>query len=199
MKKKICIIFILLCLILTGCFKQKQINNVQDNSFDVSRYHNTYIRNTLNGRFWYIYAIMIEKEPDTLKNTDNYIVLKKSQDNSGDYIPLFRIPNTDYRYDDLILGNLDYMFLIKNNIIIRYEMLNGNRKEFNINYPNIDLLGIIDNYIYFKSTKDNNIKYYKSHFSFENIVSIKENDVPNNYTFTPILGEQENKNNNTFN
>lgn len=174
MKKKL-LIALIIVLSLTGCFSSKR-------EFRNSAYSKAYIKDTLNGKFWYIYAILKEKYPVDPADENCYIVLRQSLDTPNDYVPMFRISDTDYEYGDLILGDLDYMFLIKDDTIIRYQMKGGKRDEFNTKYKNIEFLGIKKNYLYLKS----NSKYYKSDREFKNIVEVLKEDIPEKYTFKPI-------------
>lgn len=174
MKKNLFLILIIV-LILTGCFSSKK-------EFRYSTYEKEYIKNTLDGRFWYIYAILKEKYPVDPDDENCYIVLRQSLDTPDVFVPMFRISDIDYEYGDLILGDLKYMFLIKNDKIIRYQMKDGERNEFTTQYKNINLLGIKENYIYFES---NNL-YYKSNREFNNIIEMPRDEIPNKYTFTPI-------------
>lgn len=174
MKKKI-ILAIVIILSLTGCFSSKK-------EFRIGAYSSAYIKDTLNGRFWYIYAILKERYPTDARDKDCYIVAEQSNSTPGDYVPIFRIPDSDYEYGDLILGDLSYMFLLKKDTIIRYQMKDGKRTNYNIELKNIEFLGIKKDYIYLKS----NNTYYKSDREFKNITEISENELPNKYTFTSI-------------
>lgn len=174
MRKNLFLIIIIV-LILTGCCSSKK-------EFRTSAYSRTYIKDTLNGKFWYMYAIIKEKDSTEPTDKNNYIVLRQSQDTPNDYVPMFRIPDIDYEYGDLILGDLEYMFLIKNNTIIRYQMTDGKRNEFTLQYDDINLLGIKENYLYFEG----NNTYYKSDRDFKEVLELSENDIPKKYTFIPI-------------